>query len=112
MAASLARRHVGHAATAGGGRHMPPGPMAICPTTGVAHAAIGPGGMCLRSCDGMCHVSSGKTCRHLTVILFNKLFERWFFLIKHWRRWSIMSKIRGHASCIWTNMCAHSPLLK
>jgi hypothetical protein len=47
MAASLAKRHVAHAATAGGGRHMSPGPMAACPTTGEGHAAIGPGGMCL-----------------------------------------------------------------
>jgi hypothetical protein len=34
-------------------------------------------------CGGMCHVSSGKTCRHPMVILFDKLFERWSFLTIH-----------------------------
>jgi hypothetical protein len=39
-----------------------------------------------------CQATRG-TCRHPIVVLFDKLFERWSFLTKRWRRWSIMSKI-------------------
>jgi hypothetical protein len=35
------------------------------------------------ACGGMWHVSLGKACRYQMVLLFDKLFKRWFFFIMH-----------------------------
>jgi hypothetical protein len=58
--------------------HIDPWGMPPPPARGMLDATIGRSRrqvLAAIGCDGMCHLSFG----HPTVVLFNKLFKRWFF---------------------------------